>query len=131
MAIRVLLVDDEPALCHNVTAFLEDEGMVVSCAGTGEEAVEKICAGEHFDVCIMDMRLPGMDGNASILALHKLAPALRFLVHTGSANYGLPPALRDIGMTTADIFMKPLLDMMPLVRAVEDRASGEGGEYDH
>ena len=36
-------------------------------AESGEEAVELVTGGGDFEVCIMDMRLPGMDGNAAIL----------------------------------------------------------------
>jgi len=97
--LAVLVVDDELAVRDNLAAYLEDEGMRVGQAESGEEAVELVKGDRSFEICIMDMRLPGMDGNTCILALHTLQPDLRFLVHTGSANYSPPPALRDIGVS--------------------------------
>lgn len=121
--LEVLVVDDELAVRDNLAAYLEDEGMQVTQAESGEQAVERVHAGGKFAVCVMDMRLPGMDGNATIVALHALQPELQFLVHTGSANYALPPALRAIGMSAAQVFMKPLADMAVLANAI--REAGE------
>jgi CheY-like chemotaxis protein len=114
----VLVVDDEQAVRENLAAYLEDEGMCVIEAESGEHAVDLAGAGEPFEVCIMDMRLPGMDGNATIVALHQLRPDLLFLVHTGSANYALPPELRALGMTQEHVFMKPLENMGVLADAI-------------
>jgi len=114
----VLLVDDEAAVRENLTAYLEDEGMRVTQAASGEQALRLVHQGGAFDICVMDMRLPGMDGNATILALHALQPNLSFLVHTGSANYSLPPALRHLGLSNEDVFRKPLVDMAVLADAI-------------
>lgn len=121
--LAILVVDDELAVRDNLAAYLEDEGMHVTQAESGEQALERVAEGGEFSVCVMDMRLPGMDGNATILALHALRPELRFLVHTGSANYALPPALRDIGMSAAQVFMKPLADMAILANAIREVSS--------
>jgi two-component system OmpR family response regulator len=122
MVLSVLVVDDEPAVRENLSAYMEDEGMAVSEAESGEQAVELARDGGLFQVCVMDLRLPGMDGNAAILALHALQPKLRFLVHTGSTHYVLPPSLRAIGMSEGDVFMKPLADMSLLADAIREAA---------
>ena len=116
----ILVVDDEVAVRDNLAAYMEDEGMNVTQAESGEQAVERVNAGSKDAVCVMDMRLGGMDGNATILELHALQPELRFLIHTGSANYALPPALRAIGMTDSQVFMKPLADMGILAEAIRE-----------
>jgi len=118
MAPRVLVVDDEPHVRRNLEAYLEDDGFDVACAGSGEEALEAVQNGLAPDVCIMDMRLPGMDGNAAIRALSELRPDLRFLVHTGSAGYSVPEDLREYGLDSGHVFHKPLHDMAVLVEAV-------------
>lgn len=123
MPIRVLVVDDETAVCDNVAAFLEDENMLVATAESGEQALMLVAESDDFDVCVMDMRLPGMDGNTAILAMHEMRPALSFIIHTGSANYALPPTLRAIGIGERDIFMKPLSDMQLLAQAIIDRVA--------
>jgi two-component system OmpR family response regulator len=117
--LEVLVVDDELAVRENLAAFLEDEGMRVTQAESGEQALETV-AECRFQACVMDMRLPGMDGNAAILALYELQPDLHFLIHTGSVNYSLPPALRRLGMSEAQVFMKPLQDMGILADAIRE-----------
>ena len=73
MTLRVLVVDDEAAVASTLQAYLEDEGMAVRSAGSAEEALELLRTGVVFDVCIMDMRLPGMHGNAAIRRLHRVS----------------------------------------------------------
>jgi DNA-binding NtrC family response regulator len=118
MALTVLIVDDEPPICENLAAYLEDDGFGVRIAHTGEEAVRLVETGLEVQVCILDLRLPGMDGNETAIALHRAAPGIRFLIHTGSADFTPSPGLVDIGITPQHLFNKPVSDMSQLVRAV-------------
>ena len=118
MSLRVLVVDDEPFIVLGLRTFLEDEGMHVDSAGSGEEAVDIVRNDSGIDVCIMDMRLPGMNGDTTIRTLYEICPDLRFIIHTGSADYSIPDDLRAIGITERQLFAKPLLDMMPLAETV-------------
>ena len=119
MSLRVLVVDDEPGVAATLRAYLEDEGMDVQSAGSAEEALALVRIGVAFDVCIMDLRLPGMDGDAAIRSLHRIHPRLKYLIHTGTAGYDLPDDLRTIGVGNGQIFRKPLPDMAPLAAAVK------------
>jgi CheY-like chemotaxis protein len=123
MSPRVLVVDDEPFILSGLRVFLEDEGMQVISAGSGEEAVEIAQNNPGLDVCIMDMRLPGMNGDTTIRALHEICPGLKFIIHTGSADYNIPDDLRAIGIDERLYFAKPLLDMAPLAATVAALAS--------
>ena len=118
MSPRVLVVDDEPFIVTGLQIFLEDEGMQVDSAGSGEEAVDIAQGDCGFDVCIMDMRLPGMNGDNAIRALHEICPDLKFIIHTGSADYSIPDDLRAMGIDEQQFFAKPLLDMTPLSKTV-------------
>jgi len=118
MTLRVLVVDDEPGVAAALKAYLEDEGMDVHSAGSAEEALQLVGAGVAFDVCIMDLRLPGMDGDAAIRSLHRLCPQLKYLIHTGTAGYDLPKDLGTIGVGSGQFFRKPLPDMAPMAAAV-------------
>ena len=126
MNLRVLVIDDEPGVASTLQAYMEDEGIYVRTAGSAVEALELVSEGAVFDVCIMDMRLPGMDGDAAILNLHRLQPALKFLIHTGTAGYLVPNELRTIGVDNQHIFRKPLPDMAPLVAAVRTLGTATG-----
>jgi CheY-like chemotaxis protein len=123
---RVLVVDDEPVILAGLQIFLEDEGMQVDCAGSGEEAIDLARRNTGYDVCIMDMRLPGMNGDTTIRSLHEISPNLEFIIHTGSADYSIPDDLRAIGIDERRFFAKPLLDMQPLAETVAALALAQG-----
>lgn len=118
--VRVLIIDDEISLLKSLIAFLEDEGFGVIGATSGEEGLE-ILQHTPVDAAIVDMRLPGMDGNETIVRAHQLQPSLCFFIHTGSADYRLPAALREIGVDAGAIFLKPLADLTVLAEAVRSR----------
>ena len=120
MNTRILIVEDEHVIANSEQAFLEDEGMEVHSRASAEQALELIGAtGCLFDVCIMDVRLPGLDGNSAILQLHSLCPRLRFIIQTGSAGYTIPADLRAIGIADHHLFRKPLQDMRLLVAVLQ------------
>ena len=114
---RVLLVDDEYMVRKTLQDFLEDEGFVVSAAESGEDGLALLREGP-FDYCIVDMRLPGMDGNDFILSAHGMDPALRFLVYTGSVDYVPPARFLGLGISRDHIFHKPIADMRTLSDAL-------------
>ncbi|MDZ7833202.1 MAG: response regulator [Desulfobacterales bacterium] len=122
--IKILVVDDEEVVNANLQAFLEDEGFTVYTAASGEAALQLLDR-QAVDVGIIDMRLPGMDGNTLILNAHQKQPLMKFLIHTGSTNYALPQALLDIGLTKAQVFRKPLSDLSVLTPMINQLSNME------
>jgi len=108
---RVLIVDDEILIASSLKVFLEDEGIEAMCAVSGEEAIDILKNSQQFDVCIIDMRLPGMDGNDTIRKISADYPQMRFIIHTGSVNYSVPADLKQLGIQSSHLFKKPLNDM--------------------
>jgi DNA-binding NtrC family response regulator len=117
---KILLIDDEPGLIFSLTAFLEDEGYHVQSTSTGEDALYNLQY-DHFDAVIIDIRLPGKDGNEVMLEAIESGCKARFLIHTGSADYQLPQALESYGISQSDIFLKPLADLDILCQALKTR----------
>jgi DNA-binding NtrC family response regulator len=115
--IKVFVVDDESVVCSNVAAFLEDEGFTIFSAASGEEALDLILK-QEIDVDIIDMRLPGINGDTLILKTHEIQPVLKFLIHTGSTNYSVSRSLEEIGVKKDQVFRKPLLDMSVLTKGI-------------
>ena len=119
MTMRVLIVDDEHLITTSLQAFLEDEGYVAASATSGEEAVQLLQRDRTYDVCIMDIRLPGMDGNTAMQSIHEMCTDIRFIVHTGSVNYNVPVDLNSAGIRVNHLFRKPLTDMSLVTDAIK------------
>lgn len=117
MSAWVLIVDDEEMIRENLKAYLEDEGWRVAAFEAVAPALRWLREGTLCQICIMDMRLPDMDGNTAIRALHQMYPEMEFLIHTGSSSYSLPDDLRALGLDDDRVYQKPLNDMAPLAAA--------------
>ena len=59
---RILVVEDDPAVRDVVEHALSREGMETTAAATGEAALEQLRGSEIFDLVVLDVMLPGMDG---------------------------------------------------------------------
>ena len=123
MSAWVLIVDDEEMIRENLKAYLEDEGWRVTAFEAVAPALRWLREGALCQSCIMDMRLPDMDGNTAIRALHQMYPEMEFLIHTGSSSYSLPDDLRALGLDDDRVYQKPLNDMAPLAAAARTLAA--------
>ncbi|MCK5147458.1 response regulator [bacterium] len=116
---RIIIIDDEASVRHSLAAFFEDWDFNVSCAEDAEEGLI-ILDTQVFDLAIVDMRLPGKDGNTFIREAVIKQPALRFLIHTGSKQYVLPYDLIELGIQESHIFLKPVKDMNLFITKIEE-----------
>jgi CheY-like chemotaxis protein len=76
MGRRLLLVDDDDAIREIARISLERVGgWVVVAAGSGEAAVEVVAAGNAFDLVVLDVMMPGIDGPETLERLRGLLPS--------------------------------------------------------
>ena len=81
--LRILMVDDEPMMTKAVARMLKPSGHLVSVAGSGEEALQKL-AEQTFDVVVSDVGMgTGMNGWDLAQEVRGRWPGLRFLLATG------------------------------------------------
>jgi len=80
--IKVLLVDDEVSFTAGMKKVLSSRGFYVKEAKDGFSALSVI-AEEHFDVVVLDIKMPGMDGNQVFTEISRLAPDVPVIVLTG------------------------------------------------
>ncbi len=104
-SIRVLLIDDEEILLEYMSKRLLKKGFTVKCAFSGEEAVEA-AQQEHFDVAVVDLKMPGMDGVETQKRLHKIQPFLQCIVLTGHGS--IDSALESGQQDAFRYLLKPL-----------------------
>ncbi len=128
-AIRVLVIDDEPAICMSLTAFLEDYGFKSSSAESAEEALD-LMKNNTYDVCIVDLRLPGMSGEDLILQARERYPNQRHVIYTGSISYNLSDKLMALGMLPQHVFLKPVRVLTLLVKCIKTLADETPGNED-
>jgi PAS domain S-box-containing protein len=83
---RVLVVDDEPLVCRSIRRALARDHEVVELHD-GRAAIERVAAGEHFDVVLCDVVMPGMSGLECFAELSRLRPEIapRVMFLTGGA----------------------------------------------
>ena len=67
---RILVVDDEPDICSLIRRYAEHDGHQTVSVSDGEEAVER-CQKDDFDIIIMDVMMPGMDGFTATKKIHE------------------------------------------------------------
>lgn len=117
---RFLILDDEESIRQSIAAYMEDSGYIVFQAASGEEAIE-IVRNHPIDEAVVDIRLPGIDGNTFMIEARKILPELKFVVHTGSADYIPPEAIKKMGVTLDKILIKPAGDLDILCQALKDQ----------
>jgi len=80
--IKVLMVDDEEQFRSTTSKILSRKGYETTMAASGEEAIEALKKAKQ-DVVILDMKMPGMDGNQTLLEIRKIDPDLPVIMLTG------------------------------------------------
>ena len=120
-SINVLVIDDEPAICASLSAFLEDYGFNASTAESAEEALD-LMKSNVYNVCIVDMRLPGISGEDLIIKARERYPDQRHIIYTGSISYNLSDQLKELGMRPEHVFLKPVRVLSLLVKCIKELA---------
>ena len=105
-----LILDDEESIRQSIAAFMEDEGYRVFQAESSEQALE-IIRKHPIEEAVVDIRLPGQDGNSFMLEAIKIRPKIKFVVHTGSVDYIPSKAIQALGVTLDKVLIKPANDL--------------------
>lgn len=102
---RLLVVDDEPNIRLNYRTALETEGYEVNETGTALDALAKLHT-QLFDLAILDMRMPELDGLELLAAMRKEGMATPAVIVTAFGD--VPNAVRAMKLGAIDFLQKPL-----------------------
>lgn len=118
--LRVMVVDDDVDTCRNLQDILGDLGFDVSIVHNGPAAL-KLVDSQTFDIALLDLKMPGMDGLELFRELKKRQPTLVSILVTGYASPETESRAREVG--TWKILSKPvdLHKLIGLVREAGDQ----------
>jgi two-component system, OmpR family, response regulator len=101
---RLLVVDDDERLRRLACRALGEGGYEVAVACTGGQALD-LTAGQHYDLVILDLRMPGLDGFAVLRELVIIAPDTPVLILSAVADVATRVSCLEAG--AADFLLKP------------------------
>lgn len=101
---RILLIEDEPELLHDLARGLALKGYAVDEAADGAEGLQR-ALDEDYDLVVLDLNLPGMDGLRVLSELRAVKPQAKALIL--SANHHLETKLSGFALGASDYLTKP------------------------
>ena len=124
---RILVVDDEPAVRDSLRRALELEGYEVELAADGESALARLEASAHPDAVVLDILMPGIDGLEVCRRMRAAGDAAPVLMLTARAEVDSRVAGLDAGAD--DYLPKPfaLAELLARLRALLRRSTNGGG----
>jgi len=114
--LRILVIDNEDVICDACRMVLTEKGHKVDYYTTGNSGLQ--AAGlRHYDLVLLDMKLPDMDGMDILRRLKDRNPSLAVIVMTGYST--ISNAVQAMKLGAVDYLSKPFTDD-ELLRAVKN-----------
>jgi len=101
---RILVVDDEEAMRESLNDWLKEDGYEVGLAASGQEAIDLIRR-EPWEVVLLDLKMPGMDGLETLKHLKEVRPDAEILMMTAYAT--VDTAVQAMKEGAFDYLVKP------------------------
>ncbi len=126
---KILVVDDEDTVCRSIRKALARDDYEVDVALSGEEGL-KLETEKKYDVIIVDLMMPGLNGMDLLKSLKAISPAVQVVMITGYPT--MKNTLQAMQIGAFDFLPKPFLpyDLRNLVAralAAKDKAAGGSG----
>ena len=117
---RILLVDDEERFRTNLQKMLDAQGLTVRAASSGAEALEELKR-SPCDVIVLDIRMPDMDGLATLREIKQVNPEVEVIILSGHASMDAAMEINRLG--GYDYLMKPcpLEDLLLKIEAAFEK----------
>ena len=101
---RILVVDDEAAMRESLKDWLSEDGYQVGMAAGGAEAIEMVRK-HPWDVLLLDLKMPGMDGIETLKNIKEINPEIEVLMMTAYAT--VDTAVQAMKLGAFDYLVKP------------------------
>jgi two-component system, NtrC family, nitrogen regulation response regulator NtrX len=104
---RILVVDDEPGIRTSLSGVLEDEGYEADAVADGESCLARVAV-QNYDVVLLDVWLPGIDGMATLARIQEIPFGERPMVVMISGHGNIETAVKATKLGAFDFLEKPL-----------------------
>lgn len=123
MNTTVLLVDDEVPFVDAMTRRLRKRNLDILSSYSGPQALDIIEADRNVDVVILDVKMPGMDGIATLREIKEKRPMVEVIMLTGHAT--VETGVEGMKLGAFDYLMKPcdIEQLLAKVREAKARKS--------
>jgi DNA-binding NtrC family response regulator len=101
----VLIVDDEEDFVETIVKRLRSKGLEAEGVHRGLEALE-LLEDTDFDVCVLDVRMPGMDGIETLREMKKKKPSMEVIMLTGHGS--VESGIQGLQLGAYNYVMKPV-----------------------
>ena len=101
---KILLVDDELVFTSNMSKLLNSRGYRVTAVNSGDSAISTL-EEKKFDVVVLDLKMPGMDGITTLKEIKKLGLFTETLILTGHGS--IDTAMEAMRLGAYDYLTKP------------------------
>jgi DNA-binding NtrC family response regulator len=115
LATKVILVDDEEEFIDLMSQRLETRGLKVVAVTSGEKAVA-MADDHHFDVAIVDLAMPGIDGIETLTQIKAKRPDMEVIMLTGQAT--VQSGIEAMKHGASDFLEKPV-DLNVLMEKIQ------------
>jgi len=102
---KVLIVDDEEDFVETIVKRLKDRGLDATGVFSGKEALGALDA-EDFDIVILDVKMPGMDGIETLREIKKRKPLVEVIMLTGHGS--VESGIQGLQLGAYNYVMKPI-----------------------
>jgi DNA-binding NtrC family response regulator len=102
---RVLIVDDEEAFADNIAKLISKRGYDIKAVYNGQSALTALDE-DDFDVIILDLKMPGMDGLTTLKNIKGKKPSVEVIILTGHGS--MESGIDGIQLGAFDFIMKPV-----------------------
>ena len=115
--VRILIVDDDETICKSITTALEEEGYIADAAENGQAAIRR-SENNVYNVALIDIRLPDMDGVQLLTSLKETTPKMVKIIITGYPT--LQNAVDAVNRGANAYILKPF-DVGKVLKTIEQQ----------
>lgn len=121
---KLLIVDDDKNILTNYENYFYKQGFIVDTAHNGVDGLEKLRRDKEFDVALVDLKMPKMNGIEMIQAAHQAGNNADMIILSNEQESDKADAIAAIKVGVRDWFEKSTIEMPKLFVRVRELAEG-------